>query len=659
MSKQWLTWGVKMEGADKAASEVKKIENATKDTSEEMDGLKESSDGAFGMIDNMTGGMVSGFAGGVKGIKNAVIGMKSLRAAVIATGVGALVVAITALVMFFTKTKRGAEMLQVATAALGVIFDKVGDVLASMGEAMVNAFMSPQSALEAVNNYLSELWDWFKSIGNFIKSAFILHMLNLKKVFKEAAIAVKEFFGGDASELRAELATINDDIKQTTSELVEHGKDIVAPIKDAWDSVKEGVTKFVEEVSTAVDATIALEKRSIALRDKQRELSVAFAEQRAEIQELKMAGDDVTLSIEERLEATEKAAEIEQGLMDKRVANTREAIRIQKEQMALTESTAEDMDKLAELEIQLAQETQESLGIQTELLTKKNALVAEGVALAEAEEQAQREMLAKQMSVYEEGRFLMMDAYAQEMELLEMKLMEENEKKLFYLAQELANEEITQEEHDAKMLEIYEDSEKRTTAIRDKYRKMEADADKQERMQRQQNWNARFNMAKAGLTALINLNNAFAGETEAEQKKAFEKNKKYSKGIAVISTAQAVTNALTAGGNPIKLATGAQFVEAAIALATGIAQIATINKTQFQSSTPPPDTGGDLGGGLGGGSFDAGSAGGGAGDAGDIPGIDFGFLGGGAGSSIQAYVVSNQVNTQLQADQQLQDQTVL
>jgi len=45
-----------------------------------------------------------------------------------------------------------------------------------------------------------------------------------------------------------------------------------------------------------------------------------------------------------------------------------------------------------------------------------------------------------------------------------------------------------------------------------------------------------------------------------------------------------VTAALTAGGNPLKLATGAQFVEAAIVAANGLAQIIKIKNTQFTAA---------------------------------------------------------------------------
>jgi hypothetical protein len=51
---------------------------------------------------------------------------------------------------------------------------------------------------------------------------------------------------------------------------------------------------------------------------------------------------------------------------------------------------------------------------------------------------------------------------------------------------------------------------------------------------------------------------------------------------ALTNTFLAVTGALTAGGNPIKLATGTQFVEAGLVAAAGAVQIAKIAKTQFE-----------------------------------------------------------------------------
>lgn len=97
----------------------------------------------------------------------------------------------------------------------------------------------------------------------------------------------------------------------------------------------------------------------------------------------------------------------------------------------------------------------------------------------------------------------------------------------------------------------------------------------------------RLDLASQAVSAIIALNDATAGASEEEQKEAFERNKKLQIGLATIQTAQAVTAALTAGGNPVKLATGAQFVEAAIVAATGLAQILAIRKTTFDSADVP------------------------------------------------------------------------
>jgi hypothetical protein len=114
---------------------------------------------------------------------------------------------------------------------------------------------------------------------------------------------------------------------------------------------------------------------------------------------------------------------------------------------------------------------------------------------------------------------------------------------------------------------------------------------------RQANINKWAKLTMDGLGALRDLNDAFAKKDEASQRKAFERNKKYSIAQALISTFLAVNGALTAGGNPAKLATGAQFVEAGIALATGLAQVAKISKTTFQGGSQSPSGGG--GGGAG------------------------------------------------------------
>ena len=95
---------------------------------------------------------------------------------------------------------------------------------------------------------------------------------------------------------------------------------------------------------------------------------------------------------------------------------------------------------------------------------------------------------------------------------------------------------------------------------------------------------SKVKMAGDAFGALGSLVSAFSAQNEEDAKKQFKINKAFNLAQAVTNTALAVTGALTAGGNPIKLATGAQFVEAGIAGALGVANIVKIAGTQFEGA---------------------------------------------------------------------------
>jgi hypothetical protein len=100
-------------------------------------------------------------------------------------------------------------------------------------------------------------------------------------------------------------------------------------------------------------------------------------------------------------------------------------------------------------------------------------------------------------------------------------------------------------------------------------------------------------LTKQGLTAISSLADAFAGEDEASQKRAFEVKKAAGIAIATIETYQSASSAYSSQmaiptpDAPIRAA-----VAAGIAIATGVARIATIAKTQFKSSATPSTGGG-------------------------------------------------------------------
>jgi len=117
-------------------------------------------------------------------------------------------------------------------------------------------------------------------------------------------------------------------------------------------------------------------------------------------------------------------------------------------------------------------------------------------------------------------------------------------------------------------------------------------AENQSRLDRAQE---RLQMAGSILGSLSALTTAFAKDDEKSQKKAFKINKAFGIGQAIISTAGAVIGAINPATGGLGIPAG--LPGAAIAAATGIAQIATISKTQFGgggniTTTPPPSLGG-------------------------------------------------------------------
>lgn len=168
----------------------------------------------------------------------------------------------------------------------------------------------------------------------------------------------------------------------------------------------------------------------------------------------------------------------------------------------------------------------------------------------------------------------------------------------------------------------------------------------------QQIKDAKLSMASDTFGALGNLATAFAKDNEKSQKKAFEINKAIQIAQAVISTYQGA-NAIfaTAAANPKSVLFPAQpFIMAGAAIASGLANVATIAKTKF--------SGGSVSGGGGGGASSPPSVGG----SGSSQPASFNVVGntgvnqlaetlGNQGQQpIQAFVVGSEVTTQQSLD---------
>jgi len=117
---------------DGAQEEIKKLKKST-------DGLKDSTKELSGSLDKATGGAITKFKGLRDSVKNVVKGFKTLKGAIIATGIGALVIGITSLITSFRASEEGQNRFAKLMGQIGVVTGNVVDILANLGESIFAA----------------------------------------------------------------------------------------------------------------------------------------------------------------------------------------------------------------------------------------------------------------------------------------------------------------------------------------------------------------------------------------------------------------------------------------------------------------------------------------------------------------------------------------
>ena len=117
---------------DGAQEEIKKLKKST-------DGLTDSTKELSGSLDKATGGAITKFKGLRDSVKNVAKGFKTLRGAIIATGIGALVIGITSLITAFRASEEGQNRFAKLMGQIGVVTGNVVDILANLGESIFAA----------------------------------------------------------------------------------------------------------------------------------------------------------------------------------------------------------------------------------------------------------------------------------------------------------------------------------------------------------------------------------------------------------------------------------------------------------------------------------------------------------------------------------------
>lgn len=541
------------------------------------------------------------FADFKDGIKGATAGFKGLKGAIAATGIGLLLTAIASLVSYFKNSEEGSRKLAIAMEALGIITGKIMDFFSDLGEMIVWAFTNPK---EALMNFV-----------NLIKENIINRFEGLLELIPKLGEAISLLFQGKFKEAGKTAA-------DAVGKVVLGVEDITDKVADATEAVVEFGKTVVEEVKEAVEVATLLVDQFRAIRDEQQALIVENAKLNQTMETQQKIAEDTNRTYEERKEALEKVGEAQVKLAE----NLAKQAKLEEDNLKLQISQEGNYEKREELETQLAEATAARIEAETALETRRldaQRITAE-LELQEIErKQTIRDKLAEMELEDIENEFTRAQA---ELEAAQQRDLEELERLKATEAEK------------QKVIEFYSDKKKKVKDEEAKFEKM---------LQKQVS-DANLQVASQALGAVSQLvgENTAAGKAAAIAATTID---------TYLGAQKAYTSQLIPGDptSPIRAA-----IAAGVAVAGGLANVAAIVKTK----TPGPSGGAASGGGaptappIPNFNPEAALAGGAAADDDVANQVTLGEQTGSTGPGVvRAYVVSDEMTTQQEADAKIND----
>ena len=367
-SKADLAAQKKIKDALKAKKEALKdekiaLKDLNKDRKKANEELKEATEnaadysGALGLVDKQTGGLVSGLKNLKGGLGGATKGMNLLKVAIIGTGIGALLIAITAVTTAFKSSEEGQNKFAKLLGIIGSVVGNLVDLLADLGEGIIAAFENPKQALINLKNAIQE------NITNRIES--------LIDTFGFLGKAIKKVFSGDFKGALEEA-------KNAGSSYV----DTLTGVKNTIDKVTESTKGFVKELKEeAVIAGQIADQRAKADKIDRKNIVDRAEANRKRAELLEKAANKEKFTAKERIEFLKEAGALEEEITNKEIEAARLRLEAKTSENALSKSTKEDLEEEAQLKANL-------INLEAARLTKQK-LVTSQIVAAKREEEAE------------------------------------------------------------------------------------------------------------------------------------------------------------------------------------------------------------------------------------------------------------------------------
>lgn len=514
------------------AEEKNGLKNVNKERKKANATLKDSTEnaadysGVLGIIDKKTGGAISGFTNLTKTVGGATKGFNLMKVAIIGTGIGLLLIALTSLSAAFTSNEKGQKQFSKLMGVIGAITSVFVDRLASLGSGLIDLFTSPIKTL--------------KGFGASIKEFVMDKVDAVVKSLGFLGSAISKLFDGDLTGALEDagkgIVGLNEALNPAvilTKALVKGTKELVKELTE------EG--KKAQEIADQRAEAITLERKLITER-------AEANRKRADL--LNKAADKEKFTAKERIEFLKEAGRVEEEITNKELKLAKLKLDAKVAENKLGGSTIEDLNEEAQLRANLTNletsklrlqkaVTAQIVGAIREETAEKKAATDKEIAdakavqdfkdglkiidkenkFAEIEKEKEDRILAlEELKISETAKQQMIkdieDSFKEKKKIIEdEEKVIADEKLAAFIEKETAKKQLTIEEQknealaEAKRLNA---SEEQLKGIRDRYANIQAQADKNAR-------DAKIKMASVSFMKLSDIlgKNSKAGKAAA------------------------------------------------------------------------------------------------------------------------------------------------
>lgn len=291
---------------------------------------------------------------------NVSTGMKILRGAIIATGIGALVVVLGSLIAYFTSTQEGINKVNKVLTPLKVVFQTLIGVVQNFGKYLLEAITHPKQML-------IDLLD-------FLKGQFMNRLNGMIDIFK----GIGKIITGDIKE---GIKQVGEAAAQTVTGV----ENVVGKVKDAG-----------KAMSDTIDEAVKRGQRIEEINQKLSSSEADFIQQTAELKQLfkeqNMIAENTTKTFAEREEAAKKSIEIQKQI--NKLAEDRNGLEQELLNLKFASNDTSDADRaeLARKKAELAEQAAARIEAITTQNNKVNTIrkAANDQANAQAKEAADK-----------------------------------------------------------------------------------------------------------------------------------------------------------------------------------------------------------------------------------------------------------------------------